>query len=83
MGAKYLASNPTFHERMKHVEVDYHFVRDRVSKKLLDVQFISTEDQMADGFTKALSQGRLQKFQHNLNLNKIPVVTEGDDRISR
>jgi hypothetical protein len=83
MGAKYLASNPTFHERMKHVEVDYHFVRDRVSKKLLDVQFISTEDQMADGFTKALSQGRLQKFQHNLNFNKIPVVTEGDDRISR
>jgi hypothetical protein len=56
MGAKYLASNPTFHGRMKHVEVDYHFVRDRVSKKLLDVQFISTEDQMADGFTKALSQ---------------------------
>jgi hypothetical protein len=30
MGAKYLASNPIFHGRMKHVEVDYHFVCDHV-----------------------------------------------------
>jgi hypothetical protein len=37
MGAKYLASNPIFHGHMKHVEVDYHFVRDRVLKKLLEV----------------------------------------------
>jgi hypothetical protein len=46
MGAKYLASNPFFHGRMKHIEVDYHFVRDRVAKKLLDVRFISTESQL-------------------------------------
>jgi hypothetical protein len=40
MGAKYLASNPMFHGRMKHVDVDYYFVRDQVMKKLLDVRFI-------------------------------------------
>jgi len=71
MGAKYLASNPIFHGRMKHVEIDYHFVRDRVGKKLLDVRFISTEDQLADGFTKALPQRRFLEFQHNLNLIKL------------
>jgi hypothetical protein len=71
MGAKYLASNPIFHGRMKHVEVDYHFVRDRVLCKLIEVRFISMEDQVADGFTKPLPQGRLLEFQRNLNLTKL------------
>jgi hypothetical protein len=68
MGHKYLASNPVFYERMKHVEIDYHFLRDRVLQKPLDIRFISIEDQVVDGFTKPLPQGRLLKFQHNLNL---------------
>jgi hypothetical protein len=71
MGAKYLAANPIFYGRIKHVEVDYHFVRDHVTKKLLDVRFISTDDQVTDGFTKALPQRRLLEFQRNLNLIKL------------
>jgi hypothetical protein len=71
MRAMYLASNPIFHGRIKHVEVNYHFVRDQVIKKQLEVRFISTDDQVTDGFTKALSQGRLMEFQRNLNLIKL------------
>jgi hypothetical protein len=71
MGAKCLASNLIFYGRMKHVEVDYHLVRDRVVKKLLQVWFILTDDQVADGFTKALPQRRLVEFQRNLNLIKL------------
>jgi histone deacetylase 1/2 len=54
IAATYLTANPVFHARMKHIEVDFHFVRERVANKELDVCIISSEDQIADGFTKAL-----------------------------
>jgi histone deacetylase 1/2 len=71
MGAKYLSANPVFHARTKHIEVDYHFVRERVAKRLLDIEYVSTRDQVADGFTKPLTVRQLEIFKGNLNLEKI------------
>ena len=68
LGATYLAANPVFHARAKHIEIDFHFVRERVARKQLQVRFISTHDQLADGFTKALPQRKFAEFKRNLNL---------------
>jgi hypothetical protein len=57
MGAKYQTKNPIFHGRMKHVKIDYHFVRQKVSQELLEVACIASGDQVEDGFTKALLFG--------------------------
>lgn len=71
IGATYLSANPVFHARTKHIEVDFHFVRERVARKLLDIRFIPTGDQLADGFTKPLTMRRLNEFKYNLNLTKV------------
>ena len=69
LGATYLSANPVFHPRTKHIEIDYHFVRERVANKLLNIQFVPTGDQVADGFTKPLSLRQLEVFRRNLNLD--------------
>jgi histone deacetylase 1/2 len=71
LGAKYLSANPVFHARTKHIEVDFHFVRERVTQKLLEIEFIPSGDQIADGFTKPLSVRLFENFKTNLNLRRL------------
>jgi hypothetical protein len=56
---------------MKYVEIDFHFVRERVARKLLDVKLISTDDQVVDGFTKPQTEKKLISLRNNLNLCKL------------
>lgn len=68
LGATYLTANPMFHARTKHIEVDFHFVREQVARKAMEVLFISSKDQLADIFTKALSKAPFNCICNNLNL---------------
>jgi hypothetical protein len=72
LGATYLSANPRFHGRTKHIEVDFHFVRERVANKELQIRFLFTQDQLADGLTTPLSQALFRKFRFNLNLAEPP-----------
>lgn len=71
LGATYLSANPIFHARTKHIKIDFHFVRERVAKRQLDIRFVHSRDQDADGFTKALPTKSFEEFKRNLNLTKL------------
>lgn len=68
IGATYLSANPIFHRRTKHVEVDYHFVREHVASRQLEIRFISSKDQIADIMTKPLPVTPFCHLRRNLNL---------------
>jgi hypothetical protein len=57
-----LANNPVYHVRKKHIEVHYHFIREKILAKEIDLIHVSTEDQVTDIFTKALGTDKLKKF---------------------
>lgn len=63
-----LASNPVFHARTKHVEVDFHFVREKVLHKQLSIKFVPSDYQVADIFTKSLTISRFQFLKNKLKL---------------
>lgn len=71
IGATHLSANPVFNARTKHIKVDFHFVREWVAQGLLNIRFISTRDQVADGFTKPILVRQLETFKSNLNLDKV------------
>ncbi len=63
-----LVNNPVYHARTKHIEVDYHFIREKVLAKEIDLIHVNTKDQVADIFTKALGIDKLKKFQKMLGV---------------
>nr|XP_009772145.1 PREDICTED: uncharacterized protein LOC104222599 [Nicotiana sylvestris] len=70
IGVTYLSENPGLHSRMKHIEVDFHFVRNNVEQKMVRVVHVHSADQLADMLTKALAK---PAFEHNLF--KLGLVT--------
>lgn len=76
VSAVYLSTNPVSHQRTKHVEIDIHFVRDKVALGTVRVFHVPSHHQFADIFTKGLTASLFQDFVSSLNIGP-PVSTAG------
>ncbi|KAK9195847.1 hypothetical protein WN943_003975 [Citrus x changshan-huyou] len=83
MSALHMAKNPIHHARTKHIELDYHFVREKVTCSLLTTKYIPSLQQTADIFTKPLSKELFIKFRYKLGIHSMAMPSlRGTDKIT-
>ena len=63
-----MTENLVFHDKSKHIEIKYHFIRDMVQKGAVKLKYVPTEEQVADVLTKPLAHVKFEYFQDKLGV---------------
>ncbi len=72
-----LANNPVYHARTKHIEVHYHFIREKILTREIKLIHVSTENQVDDIFTKALGTDKLKRFKKMRGVLEVDLSLRG------
>ena len=63
-----LSKNPVFHDKSKHIEIKYHYIRDMVQRGVVKISYVATEEQIADVLTNPLARVNFEYFGEKLGV---------------
>ena len=66
-----LCKNPVHHERSKHIDTKYHYIRECVEEKRIDVNYVGTDDQLADILTKSLGRLKFLEMRQKIGVQAV------------
>ena len=66
-----LVRNPEYHQRTKHIDVRFHFIRSMQEDGLVDVSYVQTTEKYADGLTKSLDRPKFSKFKSDIGMSPL------------
>ena len=66
-----------FHDKSKHIEIKYHYIRDMVQRGVVKLQYVATEEHIADVLMKPLARLKFEYFREKLGVLQIEISSEG------
>ena len=74
-----LSENSVFHDKSKHIEIKYRYIRDMVQRGAVKLQYVATDEQIADVLTKPLARVKFEYSREKLGVLQIKVPSKGSD----
>ena len=73
-----LSENPLFHDKSKHIEIEYHYIRNMVQRGAVKLQYVAMDKQIADVLTKPLARVKFEYFREKLGVLQVKVPSKGE-----
>ena len=72
-----MSEKPVFHDKSKHIEIKYHYIRDMVQIGAVKLLYVATEEHIADVLTKPLARVKFEYFRERLGVLQIEASSQG------